>query len=659
MQRLLIVSAFLIAVVSGFVVSNALADPPAGNGTSSSSCTAGNGEGWKSKQCATPAPTATPSPTPPSAHVLTQADYGTAYGVNGNTNTTNTDNWLNYCFTTIDVDVFNCDGNPAKPLIYMSATLFQAHGTGTTTNYPWHSASNANGRTCPAPTTGNLMTATGGQWPTSMHLQETWFQHVYGTSSTTANRIAAFYHEYTGSNDAVQLLPMDIGNTSLQQYVAAWLQNCEISVTIGGVSTPFIFDSVGVAIFEDNGGNMMAENLWALGDGYGYTIQKNTGSATSVPSPAEYSSQSCATLWSTTTVYCESATQISTAAANKTFEYGTSVDTNYHNAWTGLIQNGFVHFNGTEYPLEINEGHSSTDFSQIAASTNVIGLMMEKQVITGGGNTYNYYVESVIDTCTSLNATYTYAGCVLEDTDPANSTAKNGGVITPDPIGSDRHQQNLRTHFGVLWLLYSDATVDHADLDDDEQAKSTCGAGGTSQCNGVGVWPMDFVHPSNPVQTAAVAQGNSAGACSYYMTNLCTSHGYRDLVVAGSGNAVVLVREFNDCWYQPSFINSHTGQTDLGMCGVVVNLETSSVPFQTTWLTNWSSYLHMIVLCTPGTGATYTSPNCTPATSGGDVGSAALAVGSGPGAINYNTIPASWASGQSIGKNDAWFFIAQ
>jgi hypothetical protein len=140
--------------------------------------------------------------------------------------------------------------------------------------------------------------------------------------------------------------------------------------------------------------------------------------------------------------------------------------------------------------------------------------------------------------------------------------------------------------------------------------------------------------PASAVETAAAAAPAPCAEnyADYEGTGAaCTSGGSHESQSSGgycaSGTApnCVFVREFRDCYWNPSYTSNSSNAVDEGPCAVAWNLTGGSVPFSSSWFPHWASYNHIISFCTDngsyiigGTYATGTGTVCS-GSSGNDV----------------------------------------
>lgn len=556
-----------------------------------------------------------PLATPPPSHIKTYAYYD-EFNQNTNTSEPSTQNWLNFCegsgSTTPQT---NCT-SPVHLLVYFNAAQMDVCFNSVCGENPYDSdmpwAGGQTGTSCPAAAkdypNGRDLSGGNANFGHTGYGDETWFEHAAGSpSATAAYRIVSDY----GQNTDQYLWELNKGSTSALAYQNNVLDNCtgahgEVWNSYWGVradQSP-INMSEGVADFGVDASGLYAPVYTGMNIGMG------TGGS--------YYSGSCADPYS-------SPPCIQTAGpltSNYKATYECTTDTCYNDAMASMYD-GWRHANSSPFSTMYN-GLLNTDFSVLNASPNIVGGIAEKQITDTGGFTYQSDMARIIDIGATLAATDSTKYFVVENTNK-----------TGDTPGTAFWEQSQRVIHGVEWLAFYDNLVDW----------DYYSSGSTN----TEVYPIDFVYPTQPDQTAAAASATSGAVtpCGFGTASACAYGGAHDsaICVAGTAPNCVYRREFAHCYIQTNFATTASG-IDEGPCAVLVNLETSSQTIQSTWLTR--TYQSVMALCSPG--ASYTVA-CSSAASGGDVGG--TGVGNGPGTVNCSIAASSVTS---VPSNDAVFY---
>jgi hypothetical protein len=519
--------------------------------------------------------------TPPPAHI-------TSYALWDNESATQATDWLNYGEGTSASLTSNCTGN-CHSILYLDASDIGVTNTGGSSDAPYGGECGSSGP---------------GSWKNTATTED-WYEHAYGTDKTNAaNRVAAEYNSTTYRWFANK------GSANFRSYIASYIADCVLA-GYGGVAVDNYY-----GLFLDNM-NLGLNN--GQQTGMYATLSQFHGNALNLANSGTMAWGGCANLYDGTT--CTTNTEIS-GNESQLAEYSTdctpSGNTCAAGSYLGDIVgfiNGLKHKNGSQMYSFYN-GQLDTDTRVLYGTVGVTqGAVTEEQVVNSDTIRSSSSISNVLDI-----ASYGYHdgfGYVIEDsgTDSGSCGA-----------GSNCQQQLLRLHAGVVWLSLYGRLIDWPNFDGSNTAGELAG-----------VYPYEFVYPTNPVQTMTLGSGGSGGAAS-----LCVSGTYPNCLYR---------REFTDCYIQTNFNTTASG-ADGGHCGVLLNLTGSSVTLDSTtgpaWLQYYSLYTRLIAFCTPSTGNGYFTPGCNPATSGGDVTEGALNTTGYTFPTDAHTIP----------SDDAVFFIA-
>lgn len=513
-----------------------------------------------------------PSATPPPAHLATWSNWGGA----ASTTPANAPSIVDYAFTAIGVSTSACS-TPCQTVIYTDSTITDPDSTGYDTDPPWRygGTSNASG-TCPEPSTAFFKSGKDA---------ESWYLHSPGYSDA-AHRIAAFYHQFNPGSptNALYIWPMNVGSAGMQSYAQSVMKYCVDSS--GGVANDLNGYNF---MFQDNWASKMSANGSVFGS-YGYTVQKDSGTATDVPSPISYASANCSNLYPGSNGYCTQSSQIAGGSDTSTNEF--SSDSVWYSAMKSFVQ-GFKHADGAAYMTFVNACHN-TDTTYWSV-TNMQGCMLEHWVVQSGTPQYLFMMAQAVDSCATAETNSKYF--VLEDTDPGY----NGSILT---VNTAEHQANLRLHFGIAWLCAGPYFID----DPDFEYATYQATGGYKSIN---AFPMDWYVPDRPTVTApaATASGSMCGEADPSHPSgyenfggagaACNTGGIRSYCVSGTAPDCIAVREFTNCYSKTTFDNNSATASGPYDCAVVVNLTSSAQTIAQSWLTNASKYAHMVVPCTP------------------------------------------------------------
>lgn len=537
-----------------------------------------------------------PLATPPPAHIKTYAYYD-EFSQNTNTSSTQTQDWLNFCEGTgSTVPQTNCV-SPVHLLVYFNVSEMDDCFSSTCGENPYDAdmpwAGGQTGTSCPAGAkdypNGEDLSGGNANFGKSGYGDETWFEHAAGAPSQSATyRVVSDY----GQNTDQYLWFLNKGSSSALSYQNNVLDNCT-----GAHGEAWNADYWGIradqSTIDMTQGNadfgLAASGIYAP-----IYTGMNIG-----PGNSPYYSGACANPYSSPP--CTQSSGVLTSNYKATYECST--DACYDGAMSGMY-GGWHHSGGGPF-YTIYNGLLNTDLSVLNASTNIVGGIAEKQITDTGGVTDATYMARVID-----------VGSTLAATDSSKYFVVLNDNKSGDSPGTTTWEQGQRLIHGIEWLVMYDNLVDWDYY--------SYGSTNTE------VYPIDFVYPTQPVQTAAAASATSGGvtACGFGTASACAYGGAHDaaICVAGTAPNCVYRREFSHCYIQTNFTSSGSG-TDEGPCAALVNMETSSVTIQSAWLTQ--TYASVMSLCSPG--SSYTAA-CASSTSAGDVGSSG--VGNGPGAVN-------------------------
>lgn len=554
-----------------------------------------------------------PLATPPPAHIQTYAYYN-EFGDNTSTSATQAQDWLSFCEGYGSTKPQTDCTSPVHLLMYFNVSEMDDCFNSTCGEYPYASdmpwAGGQTGTNCPAGAkdypNGEDLSGGNANFGSAGYGDETWFEHAPGAASASATyRIVSDYATHTNQ----YLWYLNKASSSARAYQNNVLDNCtgahgEIWNNYWGIRP----DQSTIEMSQGHADFGVAATAPYVGINVGST-GANPWYSGSCSNP--YASPPC--------------TQTSgPLSTNYSATYECSTDTCYNTAMSGMYS-GWHHANTGAFSVIYN-GLLNTDFSVLNASSNIAGGIAEKQ-ITDSGFTYNYYMTRVID-----------VGATMAATDSSKYFVVLNDTISGSSPGSTSWEQAQRLIHGIEWLVLYPKLVDW----------DYYNSGKTN----TGVYPIDFVYPTQPVQTAAAASATSGSvtACGYGTASACAYGGAHDpaICVSGTAPACVYRREFAHCYIQTNFNTTASGM-DEGPCGVLVNLESSAVTISSSWLTH--TYTSVMALCTPG--SSYTAA-CASGSSGGDVGG--TGVGNGPGTVNCS-IAASAVT--SIPSNDTVIYWAK
>lgn len=566
----------------------------------------------------------------PPAHILTGA-YSKEFGYNAASTRAQTGAWLTYLEGEDTSTTQVCGGNGCTPLMYWNVSLIAvpfipgctANCATQATDLPW--AGGDVGVGCPAGVSIRL----NGPYltnPQNGTTIEDWFLHAAGTDRTnSANRIVS---DYAAGRDLYfwYAWPGSLSARAFENHVIAHcLVNTSPVPSSGSSSNPQY-----VAV--NNYGGILADDASIdLSRGYAaFALKSNhPGSNVGIYAKAPYYSGACRDLYARAP--CSQSQRVLTT--NITSSAECSTDSCWNSAIAGTFAS-WMHGPGGPYAgqrmMVLYNGLVNTDFSVLNGALNIAGGEMEQHITDGGGFTNATYMGDVID-----------VGATVARNAPQKRFIVENVAQPTDSIGATLHQNKLRLIYGLEWIVFYQNLVDWSAMENI--------AGASFGKNGVGVWPMDFLYPVQPLTTASPALPPNCSTSGAFGGNggPCTSGGAFDSSICVNGRAPKCVyrREFQHCFWQPNYFSGASG-TDSGPCGVLVNLEDLPVTIQPAWLKQWLSYNGLISLCKLGTNATYTVPKCSgllspgvSGSSGGDVNMPGATIDCSLNKSSVTTIP--------------------
>jgi hypothetical protein len=477
--------------------------------------------------------------------------------------------------------------------------------------YEWFN--NSSGRVAQEPFAGEC--ATNGTQPAGLATaaSETWYLHsTNGQGAVFSNRIVEFY---PSSADTALGMMMNRNSAGYTAYVNQILQRCQL-----GSGT-----SYDVRYHPNAESYIMADNTWT--DPNSGLSSALTGYGDSNVGGTPGTDDADGDLWNPANAHGWCSTPPCTGAGGDQ-NGGSYLSSTVAAAevspsgWVKMLTSFFSalkHADGTPFQTFVN-GQTTTDVTLLNSVPNIVGGVDE-----GAFSPYApaSYVEYALDVCASVvnNTTKMFVGL---------NYARCPGCTVP---GSPANLQARRWADGLLLLCYADGRV--VDWEDMESAPYNDA-----------VFPEEFVTPEGPLQTMQAPQ--PAGC----QRSACTSHGSRDVAVAGTYPRFLYRREWTDCW-----VDVNGTETDEGPCAVFVNTTGSTQTITAAMLSQ--PYNYVLEFCTPVGGAADV-PTCS-GTSGGDIGSSVSGGignkpwGTGPGALNAQFF--RFSAGYGLANNDAvWVF---